>query len=106
MENLTPVTLVVKAPNQKVADQTIECALDWTVKKLKQHLSSVYPSKPVSNAATSYFMLYSFSQSANHMLAETHACKWFSFTWPIFPLLLEAVTEDYLRIKFQQVYLL
>jgi len=48
MENLTPVTLVVKAPNQKIADQTIECALDWTVKKLKQHLSSVYPSKPVS----------------------------------------------------------
>jgi len=50
MENLTPVTLVVKAPNQKIADQTIECALDWTVKKLKQHLSSVYPSKPVCAA--------------------------------------------------------
>ena len=48
MDDLTPVTLVVKAPNQKIGDQTIECALDWTVKKLKQHLSSVYPSKPVS----------------------------------------------------------
>jgi hypothetical protein len=50
MENLTPVTLVVKAPNQKIADQTVECALNWTVKKLKEHLAAVYPSKPVSNA--------------------------------------------------------
>jgi len=49
MENLTPVTLVVKAANQKIADQTVECALNWTVKKLKQHLSAVYPNKPVSN---------------------------------------------------------
>ena len=43
-----PVTLVVKAPNQKVADQTVECGLGWTIKKLKEHLSSVYPSQPVS----------------------------------------------------------
>ena len=43
-----PVTLVVKAPNQKIDDQTIECGLGWTIKKLKTHLSSVYPSKPVS----------------------------------------------------------
>lgn len=47
MENLVPVTLVVKAANQKIADQTVECALNWTVKKLKEHLASVYPSKPV-----------------------------------------------------------
>lgn len=43
-----PVTLVVKAPNQKIADQTIECDHGWTVKKVKQHLSDVYPNKPVS----------------------------------------------------------
>ena len=43
-----PVTLVVKAPNQKVGDQTIECGLGWTIKKLKEHISKVYPSKPVS----------------------------------------------------------
>ena len=42
-----PVTLVVKAPNQKIADQTVECALNWTVRKLKEHLASVYPSQPV-----------------------------------------------------------
>lgn len=46
--NEVSVTLVVKAPNQKVADQTVECALNWTVKKLKEHLSLVYPSKPVN----------------------------------------------------------
>ncbi|XP_050793991.1 homocysteine-responsive endoplasmic reticulum-resident ubiquitin-like domain member 2 protein isoform X3 [Gopherus flavomarginatus] len=43
-----PVTLIIKAPNQKYTDQTINCFLDWTVGKLKTHLSSVYPSKPNS----------------------------------------------------------
>ncbi|XP_042662362.1 homocysteine-responsive endoplasmic reticulum-resident ubiquitin-like domain member 2 protein isoform X2 [Tyto alba] len=41
-----PVTLIIKAPNQKYTDQTISCFLDWTVGKLKSHLSKVYPSKP------------------------------------------------------------
>lgn len=43
-----PVTLIIKAPNQKYSDQTISCFLNWTVGKLKTHLSNVYPSKPVS----------------------------------------------------------
>lgn len=43
-----PVTLIIKAPNQKYSDQTISCFLNWTVEKLKMHLSNVYPSKPVS----------------------------------------------------------
>lgn len=46
--NEVSVTLVVKAPNQKVADQTVECAPNWTVKKLKEHLALVHPSKPVN----------------------------------------------------------
>ncbi|XP_075274782.1 homocysteine-responsive endoplasmic reticulum-resident ubiquitin-like domain member 2 protein isoform X1 [Opisthocomus hoazin] len=41
-----PVTLIIKAPNQKYTDQTITCFLEWTVGKLKSHLSRVYPSKP------------------------------------------------------------
>ncbi|OXB83208.1 UNVERIFIED_CONTAM: hypothetical protein H355_001960 [Colinus virginianus] len=41
-----PVTLIIKAPNQKYTDQTISCFLDWTVGRLKSHLSDVYPSKP------------------------------------------------------------
>lgn len=44
----SPVTLVIKAPNQKYDDQTINCFLNWTVEKLKAHLSNVYPSKPSS----------------------------------------------------------
>ena len=44
-----PVTLVVKAPNQKFGDLTVECALGWTIRKLKEHLATVYPNKPVSN---------------------------------------------------------
>lgn len=45
MDNL-PITLIVKAPNQQIEDQTIQCELTWTINKLKQHLSEVYPSKP------------------------------------------------------------
>lgn len=45
METL-PVTLIVKAPNQQIEDQTVKCELSWTIQKLKQHLSEVYPSKP------------------------------------------------------------
>ncbi|XP_045064597.1 homocysteine-responsive endoplasmic reticulum-resident ubiquitin-like domain member 2 protein [Coregonus clupeaformis] len=44
----SPVTLVIKAPNQKYDDQTINCFLNWTVEKLKSHISNVYPSKPSS----------------------------------------------------------
>ncbi|XP_041963239.1 homocysteine-responsive endoplasmic reticulum-resident ubiquitin-like domain member 2 protein [Alosa sapidissima] len=44
----SPVTLVIKAPNQKYDDQTISCFLNWTVEKLKKHISNVYPSKPSS----------------------------------------------------------
>lgn len=44
----SPVTLVIKAPNQKYEDQTINCFLNWTVERLKRHLSNVYPSRPVT----------------------------------------------------------
>ncbi|XP_071758083.1 homocysteine-responsive endoplasmic reticulum-resident ubiquitin-like domain member 2 protein [Centroberyx gerrardi] len=44
----SPVTLVIKAPNQKYDDQTINCFLNWTVERLKSHISNVYPSKPSS----------------------------------------------------------
>ncbi|XP_068083355.1 homocysteine-responsive endoplasmic reticulum-resident ubiquitin-like domain member 2 protein isoform X2 [Anabrus simplex] len=40
------VTLIVKAPNQQIEDQTIKCEPTWTIKKLKGYLSEVYPSKP------------------------------------------------------------
>lgn len=43
-----PVTLVIRAPNQKYDDQTINCFLNWTVEQLKTHISKVYPSKPLS----------------------------------------------------------
>ncbi|CAL8298205.1 unnamed protein product [Lota lota] len=43
-----PVILVIKAPNQKYTDQRINCFQNWTVEKLKAHLSDVYPSKPSS----------------------------------------------------------
>ena len=43
----SPVTLVVKTPNQKIDDLRIDCALEWSVEQLKRHLSRVYPTKPV-----------------------------------------------------------
>ncbi|XP_040043707.1 homocysteine-responsive endoplasmic reticulum-resident ubiquitin-like domain member 2 protein isoform X2 [Gasterosteus aculeatus] len=42
------VTLVIRAPNQKYSDHTINCCHNWTVEKLKAHISDVYPSKPSS----------------------------------------------------------
>lgn len=41
-----PVTLLIKAPNQKYEDQTIHCSLHWTVGQLKSHIAQVYPSRP------------------------------------------------------------
>lgn len=46
MENV-PVKIIVKAPNQQFEDQTIQCELSWTIKRLKGYLSEVYPCKPV-----------------------------------------------------------
>lgn len=46
MDNNNPVTIIVKAPNQQFEDQTIQCELSWTIKRLKGLLSEVYPSKP------------------------------------------------------------
>lgn len=45
----SPLILVVKAPNQKIEDQKIECTGDWTVNELKRHLSKVYPTNPMES---------------------------------------------------------
>lgn len=43
------ISVVIKTPNQLHGDQTIEGVnINWTVKDLKTHLASFYPSKPVS----------------------------------------------------------
>lgn len=44
----TAVKLMIKAPNQQIKDQIVNCDIGWTVGRLKEHLSEVYPSKPVS----------------------------------------------------------
>lgn len=59
-----PVTLVVKAANQRVADQTVECVLGWTIRKLKQHLENVYPSKPKHHHQK---LIYSGRLLADHL---------------------------------------
>ncbi|XP_051171595.1 homocysteine-responsive endoplasmic reticulum-resident ubiquitin-like domain member 2 protein [Leptopilina boulardi] len=40
------VRLIIKAPNQQIEDQIIICELGWTIRKLKDYLAEVYPSKP------------------------------------------------------------
>ena len=42
----TAVKLMIKAPNQQIKDQIVNCDIGWTVGRLKEHLSEVYPSKP------------------------------------------------------------
>ena len=46
--NESSVILIIKAPNQKIADYEVKCMLDWTVRNLKEHLALVYPTKPVN----------------------------------------------------------
>ncbi|XP_059468347.1 homocysteine-responsive endoplasmic reticulum-resident ubiquitin-like domain member 2 protein isoform X2 [Neocloeon triangulifer] len=40
------IKLIVKAPNQQIEDQTIDCDSAWSVLQLKSHLSQVYPTHP------------------------------------------------------------
>ncbi|EAT33011.2 AAEL014732-PA [Aedes aegypti] len=40
------ITLIVKASNQQFDDQTIKCQPSWTIRRLKGHLTEVYPGKP------------------------------------------------------------
>ena len=43
------LTLTIKAANQKFSDFVVDdCELDWSVRRLKLHLSENYPKKPVS----------------------------------------------------------
>lgn len=43
------ISILVKTPNQAQEDQTVHGVyVTWTVKELKTHLSTVYPTKPVS----------------------------------------------------------
>lgn len=39
--------LIIRAPSQNIEDQVIICNMDWTISRLKIHLSEVYPNKPV-----------------------------------------------------------
>jgi len=43
---IAPVTLIVKSCNQQFEDQVIRCEMNWTIRKLKQQLAEVYPTKP------------------------------------------------------------
>lgn len=72
MLNEVPITLVVKAPNQKVADQTVECALNWTVRKLKEHLARVYPSNPTENQQK---IIYSGRLLQDDVILEDVLCQ-------------------------------
>lgn len=44
------ISLFIKTPNQAYGDHSVEgVSLGWTVKELKTHLSTVYPSRPVGS---------------------------------------------------------
>lgn len=44
--DMMDITLIVKASNQQFEDQTIKCEPSWTIRRLKGHLTEVYPGKP------------------------------------------------------------
>lgn len=47
-----PVTLLVKSPNQRHRDLELSGDRSWSVGRLKDHLSRVYPERPVRGAPT------------------------------------------------------
>jgi hypothetical protein len=47
MDVPTPITLVIKAANQKCTDFTLQCESNWSISYLKSYLSRNYPAKPV-----------------------------------------------------------
>lgn len=51
MDALNNIELTLKTPNQRVNDIYLKCKEDWTIRKLKEHLQDVYPSRPVSKKA-------------------------------------------------------
>ncbi|KAK3741756.1 hypothetical protein QZH41_008851 [Actinostola sp. cb2023] len=67
MMESSAVTLVVKTPNRSIEDLQISCALNWTVEKLKRHLSSVYPSKPESKKQR---LIYSGQLLLDHQIVK------------------------------------
>lgn len=42
------LNLVVKSPSGQHKDVSLQAQTSWTVRLLKQHLSNLYPTKPVS----------------------------------------------------------
>jgi len=48
MGDVAPLTILVKAPNLKAEDKRVACDRSWSVRQLKEHLSTIYPDKPVS----------------------------------------------------------
>lgn len=52
------ITIVVKTPNQLQEDQTVNGVnVNWTIKDLKTHLSTVYPTKPVGFGPRNWVLL-------------------------------------------------
>ncbi|KFM79639.1 Homocysteine-responsive endoplasmic reticulum-resident ubiquitin-like domain member 2 protein, partial [Stegodyphus mimosarum] len=41
-----PVTLIIKSAAQNVEDFTLNCESDWTIGKVKDQISILYPTKP------------------------------------------------------------
>ncbi|EHA97978.1 Homocysteine-responsive endoplasmic reticulum-resident ubiquitin-like domain member 2 protein [Heterocephalus glaber] len=70
-----PVTLIIKAPNQKYSDQTISYFLNWTVGKLKTHLSTsrTPPSSPEASTCKENHEAFASrsSSSSDHLRSTT-----------------------------------
>uniref|UniRef100_A0A3Q3XHB3 Ubiquitin-like domain-containing protein n=1 Tax=Mola mola TaxID=94237 RepID=A0A3Q3XHB3_MOLML len=63
--DLQTITLFIKTPNQAYGDHSVEgVSLGWTVKELKTHLSSVYPSRP---AVSDQRLIYSGKLLPDHL---------------------------------------
>ncbi|XP_065372552.1 homocysteine-responsive endoplasmic reticulum-resident ubiquitin-like domain member 2 protein [Calliphora vicina] len=67
IKSASHVKLLIKSSNQQYEDHVIESDLLWTVKRLKSHLSVVYPSKP---PAADQKLIYSGQLLSDNLLLK------------------------------------
>lgn len=69
------ITIFIKTPNQAHEDQTIHgVSLNWTVKDLKRHLSTVFPGRPVSFYGAGLLAALAEVASSCSLLAWARLC--------------------------------
>jgi hypothetical protein len=91
------IKLVVKTPNQRIKDIEVSCLSEWTVEKLKSHLSTVYPTKPVRfDIVCSAFQFRYLEPSRKLVNVDMFCCLNSSLGWALSKLFFSHLSSSYI----------